>query len=59
MNVCLHVTGAHGSQKRLWVPQKLELGLIASHHVGARNQTLKTSALNYGAISPALELVLW
>lgn len=38
------ISGACGSQKRLWVPLKLdgseELGVVASHHVGAKNQTL-------------------
>lgn len=33
------LSGTHGSQN-LWVPLKLELGLVVSRRVGARNQTL-------------------
>lgn len=58
------MSGVHGSQKSLWVPLELELGLVVSHCVGARNQALsgplKTSVVHYGAISiAALELILW
>lgn len=40
------MSGVHGSQKSLWVPLELELGLVVSHCVGARNQALVWSSEN-------------
>ena len=57
MLVCVsHVCSAHGGHKRALGPLELELQMVVSHHVSAKNGTESparaVSALNHGAISP-------
>jgi hypothetical protein len=47
--VCIHTTcmsGACGGQKQKPGPLEMELQMIVSHHVGARNQTWVLSKSN-------------
>jgi hypothetical protein len=56
------VPSAHWDQKRSLDPLELELYVVVSHHVGARDQTLSSaraaSALNFWAISAALTFII-